>query len=192
MIELSPQGSLPWQRGAKPGKRRRCPRRLLQFAVAPAAMTAGLASTLLWPPRPILLWNASPSSPIGLYAIVSPDRLSAGDMAIAWAPMWARRLAAARHYLPANVPLVKRIAAIPDDRVCATRRTILVNRRPAALRRLRDPSGRPMPWWSGCDLLRSGEFLLLSPGVPDAFDGRYFGVTGRTEIVGKARLLWPR
>ena len=35
-----------------------------------------------------------------------------------------------------------------------------------------------------------GELFLLSPGKPDAFDGRYFGVTVPGEILGRARLLW--
>lgn len=152
----------------------------------------GIASTLLCPPPPVLLWNASASSRIGLYAISSPGHLGAGDTAVAWAPTPARRLAAARHYLPANVPLVKRVAAVAGDRVCARRKAIFVKGRSVALRRARDPSGRKMPWWSGCRVLRPGEFFLLSPNAPDAFDGRYFGVTRNSQIVGKARLLWPR
>lgn len=152
----------------------------------------GIALTLIWPPRPFLLWNASPSSPVGLYALAFSDRIHVGDTVVAWAPAPARRLASARHYLPANVPLVKRVAAAAGDRVCAKRKTIYVNGRAAALRRVRDPSGRPLPWWSGCRVLRHGELFLLSPGAPEAFDGRYFGVTRSGEIVGKARLLWPR
>jgi type IV secretory pathway protease TraF len=41
-------------------------------------------------------------------------------------------------------------------------------------------------------VLRSGELFLLTRGMPNAFDGRYFGVTRRDEFVGKARLLWPK
>ena len=152
----------------------------------------GIAFTLFWPPRPVLVWNASASSRIGLYAVLSRGQLRVGDTAVAWAPASARRLAAARHYLPASVPLVKRVAAVADDRVCARRRTIVVNGRSVALRRARDSSGRQMPRWSGCHVLRPGELFLLSSNAPDAFDGRYFGVTSSSQIVGKARLLWPR
>jgi len=40
--------------------------------------------------------------------------------------------------------------------------------------------------------LSAGEALLLSPGVPLAFDGRYFGPSAPGEILGKADLLWRR
>jgi type IV secretory pathway protease TraF len=47
-----------------------------------------------------------------------------------------------------------------------------------------------MTRWTGCRRLGPGELFLLSPGKPDAFDGRYFGVTLPGEILGRARLLW--
>ena len=192
MIERPARRLLRRKGEASAEARLRTPRRLAACGVGAALAVAGIASTLLWPPGPVLLWNASASSRIGLYAVFSPSHLRGGDTAIAWAPAPARRLAAARHYLPDSVPLVKRVAAVPGDRVCAKRRTIFVNSRPVALRRARDPSGRPMPRWSGCHLLGPGELFLLSRDAPEAFDGRYFGVTGRNEIVGKARLIWPR
>lgn len=172
-----------------------CPgaaRRLISSGVGALLAATAIASTLLWPPRPLLLWNASASSPVGLYAVTSSSQIGVGDMAVAWPPAPVRQLAAARHYLPARVPLVKRVVAGPGDLVCAKRSTIFVNGRLAVRRQARDPSDRRMPWWSGCRLLRPAELFLLSPNAPDAFDGRYFGVTKSHEIVGKASLLWPR
>jgi type IV secretory pathway protease TraF len=113
-----------------------------------------------------------------------------GDIVVAWPPPPARRLAAVRGYLPASVPLVKRVAAVAGDRICARRDRIFINGRAAARRWSRDPSGRPLPRWSGCERLARGELFLLSPGTPDAFDGRYFGITRGSELVGTARLLW--
>ena len=40
--------------------------------------------------------------------------------------------------------------------------------------------------------LRTGEIFLLSPHVPDAYDGRYFGATRASEVIGSGTLLWPR
>lgn len=162
------------------------------IVVIAAAATLALAGTLVLRPAPVLLWNASPSSPVGLYAVGSPVRLKPGDTAIAWPPSDAHRLAAERHYLPAGVPLVKRVAATSGAHVCARGRRIFINGRLAALRRPRDGAGRPLPWWTGCRRLRRGEIFLLSPDVPEAFDGRYFGVTHASEVIGAGRLLWRR
>jgi type IV secretory pathway protease TraF len=85
---------------------------------------------------------------------------------------------------------VKPVAAVAGDRVCAAGNRIFVNGRAAAVRRSHDPSGRTMPRWQGCRRLRQRELFLLSPGVAQAFDGRYFGVTRSEEVVGQARLLW--
>jgi conjugative transfer signal peptidase TraF len=164
-------------------------RHMMLIAAIPVLAIALLAS-LLWPPRPLLVWNASASSPKGLYRVYPPGALRRGDLVIAWAPPVARALAAERHYLPANVPLVKRVAAVAGDWVCAEGGAIYVNDALVARRVERDPSGRPLPWWSDCRALAPGEtFLLMSAGA-GSFDGRYFGITQAADIVGKARLIW--
>jgi conjugative transfer signal peptidase TraF len=156
-----------------------------------AALTA-LVVTSVWPPRPVLVWNASASSPVGLYYVGPAKDARAGDMAVAWAPARARELGAERGYLPRNVPLVKRIAAAGGDRVCAIGEAIFVNGRLEASRRTADGTGRPMPWWSGCELLAPGEIFLLAGEEDSAFDGRYFGKSEPHQVVGRARLLWAR
>lgn len=160
-------------------------------ALAFAALTATAAiATAARPQPPLLLWNASASSPVGLYAVLRSDSVRVGDTVVAWPPASARRLAARRRYLPASVPLVKRVAAVAGARVCARGSRILVNDTVAALRRARDAAGRPLPWWTGCRTLEAHQLLLLSEHRPDAFDGRYFGITQAREVVGRARLLW--
>ena len=155
-----------------------------------AVLTAlALGATLLSPPRPLLVWNASPSSPVGLYAVERLGPPRAGGLVIAFAPGPARRLAAARRYIPFDVPLVKRVAAAAGDLVCAHGRIVRINGRSAAVRRARDPAGHLMPAWSGCRRLGPGDLFLLSPGQL-AFDGRYFGISKRADVIGAARLLW--
>ena len=166
-------------------------RRLRRRAVMLGVLVVGLAATIAAPPRARLVWNASASAPVGLYRVGGTD-VRAGDMVIAWAPAGARDLAARRHYLPANVPLVKRVAAEAGDTVCALGRDVFVNGYRAAERLVRDAAGRPMPWWTGCATLRHGTTLLLMTDSPASFDGRYFGPTDRSDIVGKATLLWAR
>lgn len=156
-----------------------------------AAVIGAVAATLIAPVRPRLVWNGSASAPPGLYLVGDPGDVRRGDMVIAWLPSAHRKFAARRHYLPANVPLVKRVAAVSGDRVCARDRTITVNGRRVATGRERDGQGRPMPGWAGCVTLGEGALFLLM-NAPDSFDGRYFGATARMQVIGKARLIWPR
>jgi conjugative transfer signal peptidase TraF len=143
------------------------------------------------PPAPRLVWNVSASAPIGLYAVSPGAWLEPGDMAIARVPGRYRQLAADRRYLPLNVPVVKRVAGYSGDKVCAVGNQILVNGRSAAERQTRDSKRRPLPKWSGCIRLHGREVFLFMDN-PSSFDGRYFGVTRGADIIGKARLLWPR
>lgn len=113
-------------------------------------------------------------------------------MLVAFAPERARRLAAARHYLPYTVPLVKQVAAASGERVCARGADVYVDSLLAARRFANDSRARPLPWWQGCRTLHRGEAFLLSANVARAFDGRYFGVSREDEIIGEAIFLWPR
>jgi len=191
MTERLGGGAAPtrWGEHLRAARSRR--RRLARRSLAIGGLAILLATTIALPPRPRLVWNASASAPIGLYRVGGAD-IRSGDMVIAWAPAGARDLAAQRHYLPVNVPLVKRVSAEPGDAVCARDRDIFVNGRLIANRLARDGAGRLMPWWSGCVTLRHGSTLLLMTDNPASFDGRYFGPTARGDVVGKATLLWAR
>lgn len=149
-----------------------------------------LASAVL-PPTPRLVWNASASAPIGLYWVRPGVAIEPGDMVIARLPQGVRQMAAQRRYLPMNVPLVKRVVAVADDEVCAWGREVFLNGRRIAGRSRFDGAGRVMPLWSGCVRLRGRELFLLMD-APASFDGRYFGITQGTDVVGKAQLLWAR
>ena len=173
-------------RAAK-ARRHRLGRRI---ALVGAGVSFVLLSALL-PPVPRLVWNASASAPIGLYAVTPGAWVEPGDMVVARVPLRYRQLAASRRYLPMNVPLVKRVAAYAGDEVCAFGQEIYVNGRWLAERRVADAKGRPMPMWKGCVILRGRQLLLLMDN-PASFDGRYFGPTEAADVVGKARLLWGR
>jgi conjugative transfer signal peptidase TraF len=166
-------------------------RRRLRLAATGAIAAALLAVTATVPPRPRLVWNVSASAPVGLYRVTPGAPLKRGDMVVAWTPVPFRRLAAERHYLPRNVPLVKRIAALVGDRVCGIGGELTVNGRPVATRRRHDGAGRPLPAWTGCETLTDGRYLLLMAGSA-SFDGRYFGPIGANAIVGRAVPLWVR
>ena len=144
------------------------------------------------PSRAIIVWNASASAPIGLYRVKQGRALARGALVLAVPAPALAAFAGARGYLPAGVPLVKRIAAVAGDDVCARGAALFINHRFAAARLASDRKGRALPAWSGCRALQSGEVFLLMANVRDSFDGRYFGPTRASQIVGVLEPLWTR
>jgi conjugative transfer signal peptidase TraF len=180
---------LAWGETLRTEKRRRVGLRRRMLCIGAGTFILLLSAVL--PPAPLLVWNASASAPIGLYAVAPGAFVEPGDMVVARLPKRYRLLAASRHYLPTNVPLVKRVAAYAGDEVCALGRDIFINGRRIASRRAVDAAGLPMPWWSGCLVLRGRQLFLLMDSA-SSFDGRYFGPTEGIDVIGKARLLWRR
>tara|TARA_B100001939_G_scaffold344955_1_gene360547 strand:- start:682 stop:1185 length:504 start_codon:yes stop_codon:yes gene_type:complete len=156
-----------------------------------AATLAGIALvgfSAIAHPRPQLVWNASASAPIGLYRVISgaPER---GDFVLVRLPKSIEKLAAIRGYLPGGVPLIKRIAAVAGDDVCAFGGAIMVNGEIVARQRKVDRAGRSLPRWNECRELVQGEFFLLT-NAPDSFDSRYFGPVTSTRVIGRLAPLW--
>ena len=144
------------------------------------------------PQNAVFVWNATASAPIGLYRVVHGRALSRSDLVLS-VPAPSRAVYAnARGYLPLGVPLVKRIAAVAGDAVCARGNAVFINGHFAAARRAADGKGRPLSAWSGCRILQRGEVFLLMADVRASFDGRYFGPTPAAQVVGLLDPLWTR
>ena len=156
------------------------------------AASAALVAVTLWTPRPRLIWNVSKSAPPGLYWVSHAVAPLPGDYVAARLSPDMGEFAARRHYLPHGLPLIKQVAAAPGDEICIRGDRVTLFGRLVAGRRAADLAGRPLPWWSGCRRLGAGEVLLMNPANPSSFDGRYFGPTPRTHLIGKATLLWAR
>lgn len=150
---------------------------------------AAIGFAALAHPVPRLVWNASASAPLGLYR-TSSDPVARGDFVLAEPPEAARRLAATRGYLPDGVALVKRVAALSGDVVCASGRAVLINGRAVAERLDHDSQSRRLPAWTGCRTLAADQVFLLMEGVSDSFDGRYFGPISREAVIAKLLPVW--
>ena len=156
-----------------------------------AAIAAGALFTAapLHGKTPWLVWNASPSVPLGLFRIdLAPVRRS--DLVLIRLPPDVAELAARRNYLPRSAYLIKFVLAVAGDQVCRLGDRILVRGVFAARALTRDGLGRPMPRWQGCRQLASGDLFLLADNQR-SFDSRYFGVVSARDVVGRAVLLWP-
>lgn len=165
------------------------PRRVLILGAAAVGVGA-VAFSVVAPPTPRLIWNASASAPIGLYRLV-PDAPLVVGARVAYRPTPDQaRLFAHRHYLPDGLPLLKPVAAVAPSVVCRKGETLMIDDRIVAQARRSDRAGRPLPVWSGCRTLSADQLLLLAPDNPDSLDGRYFGPVSRTRILGPVTPLW--
>jgi conjugative transfer signal peptidase TraF len=139
---------------------------------------------------PVLLWNASPSVPIGLYRLTSRPAPTAA-LAVIRLPEPLRILAETRGYLRKGALLIKPVVAGAGDTVCRHGAQVTVNGRIVARARTLDAAGRSLPAWSGCFQLGASDIFVLSVD-PDSFDSRYMGPIDRAHVVGIALPVWVR
>ncbi len=134
------------------------------------------------------VWNASASVPKGLYRMDNRTPKK-GDLVLVRLPEWAALLASKRGYLPRNIPAMKRIAATQNDMVCRFGQQVFINQKIFVVAKNYDKKGQKMPNWNGCKRLGTGEVFLLAEH-PASFDGRYFGITNFTNIIGALKPVW--
>jgi conjugative transfer signal peptidase TraF len=165
---------------------------MMKTLVATLVASSALGLSALLPPPPKLVWNASESVPIGLYAISPTNELAVTDLVLATPPEPLASFLADGGYLPRGVPLLKRVAALPGQRVCREGLSVSVDGVPQAEARERDRFGRELPIWTGCRVIADGEVFLLNWDSPASLDGRYFGPIPTSSIVGRAAPVWVR
>jgi conjugative transfer signal peptidase TraF len=151
--------------------------------------TLGIGLAALLHPAPRLIWNASASVPIGLYAVHPAGALHVNELLVATPPEPLATFLDTRRYLPKGVPLLKHVLALPGQTVCRSGRAITVDGVTAGEALDRDHLGRPLPVWKGCRVIAVGDVFLMNRRA-DSLDGRYFGALPATTIVGRADPLW--
>src|SRR5260370_38947196 len=137
-----------------------------------------------------LIWNASASAPVGLYAVRTAADLGVTDLVAVDAPEPLASFLGEREYLPGGVPLMKRIAALPGQTVCRNGSSVSVDTIAMGEALARDRRGRELPIWQGCRTPRSSEIFLMNWDVQSSLDGRYFGPIPKNSIIGRALPLW--
>lgn len=149
----------------------------------PAAMTMPVG----------IVFNPSDSVPRGWYSVGRIDdaaSLHADVIVLARLPADAAALASQRGYLPAGVPILKRIGAVAPQVVCVRERIVHVDGAVVTTARMHDGALRPLSSWAQCRALAEGELFLLSDTNPASFDSRYFGPIAASSVLGVARPLW--
>ncbi|MFG9343922.1 S26 family signal peptidase [Pseudomonas aeruginosa] len=178
------------------------PRSRLRARLVLAGFAAVGLAALAWAafvqPLPRLIYNPSDSVPVGWYCVdpldhrpVSlPRPLSVGSIVLTRLPADAAALAAQRGYLPAHVPLLKRVGAVAPQHVCIVAGQVRIDGVPVAAALPADRLGRPLPSWQHCRPLAEGELFLLSVTNPASFDSRYFGPVSASAVIGVAHPVW--
>lgn len=165
------------------------PRRLMVGMLCGLGVAA-LALPSMHAPAARIVYNPSDSVPRGWYRIGPTESLCVGGVVLVNLPAEIAALAARRGYLPAGIPLLKRIGAIPPQQVCIDQRTVLVDGEVVATVLAADRKGRPMPVWQQCRPLAEDEVFLLSSTDAASFDSRYFGPLSASAVIGSAQSLW--
>ena len=132
--------------------------------------------------KPVLIWNYTASAPLGLYRSLDRPWQKGDWVAVKPEPRIAAMLTQFGA-LKSGRLLIKRVAAVTGDEVCRHARVITIDEKWSADARSQTSRGAHLPNWGGCLRLSKGEVLLLGEAEA-SFDGRYFGVSQATSIVG--------
>ena len=136
------------------------------------------------------IWNASASTPIGLYSLHRPHTLHVGDLVSVMPPASLARFMVERGYIGDGVPLLKHVAALPGQTVCRQGVVVFVDGTALGGALTHDRGGRPLPVWQGCQRIVLGQIFLMNRSVRDSFDGRYFGPLPVRSVIGRATPIY--
>ena len=155
-------------------------KRLLILLLTGAAAGAALIAFALPAANDRLLYNHTPSVPVGFY-VRTDAPVESGAFVTVRAADVAPAAAHARDFEGRRDRFIKRIAAVAGDRVCAEGDALTINDGPPMSRRTHDSTGAELSRWNGCRALGANEVLLLGD-AERSFDGRYWGPVDRRLI----------
>ena len=163
--------------------------RALALGLSALLAAAVLLSALVCTVASHLLWNWTPSLPLGLYWL-SPGRpVAVGTLVALPVPPDVQDLVRDRKYLPPRALLIKPVVALSSDRVCTDGGTLVVNGSVLGVVPTEDSAKRPLPHATGCGPLSEGQVFLASHYLK-SFDSRTFGPVSLTQIRGTVTPLW--
>jgi conjugative transfer signal peptidase TraF len=139
---------------------------------------------------PHYIWNVSNSVPIGLYRLQPVTKLTVTELVAVQPPDLLAAFLDLNGYLPIGVPMLKRVLALPGQKVCRNRLTIAVDGVEVGQAQERDGRGRPLPAWNGCRVIADGDIFVMNWQSTDSLDSRYFGPLPASAVIGRAVPVW--
>ena len=162
----------------------------LKILTAMLSGAAALIAPIVLETAPLYVWNASESVPIGLYRLESADNLFVTELVALQPPEPLASFLDLNGYLPAGLPMLKRVLALPGQTVCRRGITVSVDAIDIGEARDRDGRGRPLPKWQGSRVVGEGELFVMNWQSADSLDGRYFGFLPASAVIGRALPVW--
>ncbi|MET4177366.1 conjugative transfer signal peptidase TraF [Bradyrhizobium sp. LA6.1] len=153
---------------------------------------AALVAPIVLEIPPAYIWNASESIPIGLYRVQPADKLFVTELLAVQPPEPLATFLDLNGYLPAGLPMLKRVLALPGQTVCRSGLTVSVDAIEMGEARDRDGHGRPLPKWQGCRVVGENELFVMNWQTANSLDGRYFGFLPASSVIGRALPVWTR
>lgn len=157
-----------------------------------ATAVIGAAYVAVANPAPLVVYNDSPSMPIGWYVRVPGEAPATGAIVVFQPPKAAVRYSLVRWGEKPSETFIKPIVAEAGDHVCAQAGTLRINGAVVAHSMTMDGYGHRLPHWRGCRDLRPGEYFTLATRIKRSFDSRYYGPVTRAQIIGVFTPLWTQ
>lgn len=137
----------------------------------------------------VLTFNTTPSLPRGVYRLRPGERPQRGDVVAFPIPQAVASLIESRRYLPGSFSLLKRLVALPGDRVCLDGGRYVVNDAVVSEVVRVDSLGRPLPAaFPFCGSVPAGFGFVATP-APTSLDSRFFGPLP-LDALTPAEALW--
>jgi len=161
---------------------------LVFFSVSPVA----LLFLLLLGEK--VIYNNTPSYPMGLYLVEKKASYDKGDLVLVCMGDNKDFLSKNKGYIKKSIiyckngfaPLIKKIVAMDGDKVEVTQREVLINGQKQKNSSLIE---EVKPCY-GVHTLKQGEMWIMSDYHPASFDSRYFGTVATKNILGGVRYFW--
>ena len=163
------------------------------IGVIGGAIAMGVSAFGGWFPLELgYCFNITPSEPVGIYRLV-PGGAERGALVLLEQPHGLVS-STLRRYIPAKLPLVKRVAAIPSDMVRINSDGVYVNgtRWPDSVPLFHDDEDRALhPYPFGAYRMAAGRLWVMS-NHPRGLDSRYFGPVPAASVISRLEpmLTW--
>jgi len=140
---------------------------------------------------PLVVFNPSPSEPVGLYRLMRASP-AAGRLVAFKVPAPGRAYATQHIGYVMRGGILKEIAAGPGSTICEHDGGIFIGGQRRGAVAVRDRMGTLLPHWSGCIRLAHGELFAFSDRIPNSFDSRYYGPVQASDVMGVYAPVWTK